>query len=88
VGGTNLGTSSGKVSVATDTIKLDFPVPWSPITATRTLERPPKLLPAPDDAAAPNMIDANKVRKTLQVRRKDGEATRRGQEREDVRDYE
>lgn len=56
-----MGTFSGKDSVATDTIRLDFPVPWSPITATRTLVRPPKLTPPPDPAAGtPDMIDANK----------------------------
>lgn len=42
VGGRTRGTLSGKVSEATAEIRLDFPVPLSPATATRRLLRPPE----------------------------------------------
>lgn len=41
VGGRTGGTFSGNISAATVTIRLDFPVPRSPMTAMRTLEGTP-----------------------------------------------
>lgn len=43
VGESTGGTFSGNDSVAAATIKLDFPVPRSPATTTRTPVRPPEL---------------------------------------------
>lgn len=49
MGGRTRGTLSGNVSEATAEIRLDFPVPLSPATATRRLLRPP-----PEDDFPPN----------------------------------
>lgn len=43
VGGSTGGTFSGNDSEAAVTIKLDFPVPRSPATTTRTPDRPPEV---------------------------------------------
>jgi hypothetical protein len=52
VGGRTGGTFSGNDSAAAAAIRLDFPVPRSPATTTRTLVRPPELLECPTEPPA------------------------------------
>lgn len=50
VGGRTGGTFSGKISEATVTIRLDFPVPGSPTTTMRTLQGRPGFAAAKETA--------------------------------------
>ena len=77
VGESTGGTFSGNDSVAAVTIKLDFPVPRSPATTTRTPLRPPELkFPAkPPNIGRKQVIETERRR---EERASCGETWRRG----------